>query len=56
MITKEEIYAARKAASRVYEGDKHYVYLLEDFIDRVEKELVNDKVPALLRRLPSDAV
>ena len=56
MITKEDIDVARKAINHLYEGEHHYVYLLDHFIDKVEKSIRNEQVPALLRRTPSDVV
>jgi len=54
MITKEDIDVARKAINHLYEGEHHYIYLLDHFIDKVEKTVISVQIPALLRRMPSD--
>lgn len=58
MISIADVAAARKAILRVCEGDIHYSFILDQFVDNVEKEINRREahVPALLRRTSSESV
>jgi|DEB19_MinimDraft_2_1074335.scaffolds.fasta_scaffold03391_4 hypothetical protein len=46
-----DIDIAKKSLNKILDGEHHYFYLLEDFINQVEKQVKAEesKIPALLR-------
>jgi len=57
MVTREELAIARKAVNEMIKGNVHYVYLLDEFLDKISKHLAeqDNKIPAILRSLPSES-
>jgi ribosomal 50S subunit-associated protein YjgA (DUF615 family) len=51
-LTQTDIDVARKALNKVKDGDNHYYYLLDRFIDTVEKGIKegDGQIPYLLRK------
>lgn len=58
MISIEDIKAARKAIIKICEGETHYSFVLDEFIDKVETDVKAQAqhIPALLRRKSSESV